>query len=63
MISYLQIARSYRSVVGINESLLRLCNLTLELLMKDLPVAIRGNLVTETAVCVTVLSLSKAGDP
>ena len=49
--------------MGINESLLRLCNLTLELLMKDLPVAIRGNLVTETAVCVTVLSLSKAGDP
>lgn len=63
MISYLQIAGNYQSVVGMNESLLRLYGLILELLMKDLPVAIRGNLGTGTAVCVSVLSSSKAGDP
>lgn len=63
VISYLQIAGNYQSVVGINESLLSLYGLISELLMKDLPVAIRGNLGTRTAVCVSVLSLSKAGGP
>lgn len=45
------------------ESLLRLYDLVPELLMKDLPVAIRRNLGTGTAVCVSILSLSKAGNP
>lgn len=63
IISCLQIAGNYQSVVGINESLLSLYGLISELLMKDLPVAIRGNLRTRTAVCVSVLSLTEAGDP
>lgn len=63
MISYLQIAGNYQSVVGINESLLRLCSLIPEWLMKDLPFAIRGNRGTGAAGCVSILSSSKAGDP
>lgn len=63
VISDLQIPGIYQSVVGINESLLWLYGLISELLMKDLPVAIRGKLGTGTAVCVSVLSSNKAGDP
>lgn len=63
VISDLQIPGIYQSVVGINESLLWLYGLISELLMKDLPVAIRGKLGTGTAVCVSVLSSNKAGHP
>lgn len=45
------------------DSLLSLYGLIPELLVKDLPVAIQGNLDTGTAVCMFILSLSKARNP